>query len=75
MTNDSQPISPTDDRFGSYNVNLYSQTGFYAAYLEAIAARGWIGGVSSRGYFPGIKLTDFSASINGKPAFQFFYNQ
>lgn len=75
MTNDSQPISPTDDRFGSYNVNLYSQTGFYAAYLEAIAARGWIGGVSSRGYFPGIKLTDFSASINGKPAFQFFHNQ
>lgn len=68
-------LSPLDEEYGSYNVNINAQTGFYTAYLEAIPARDWIHGVASRGFYPGIKLTDFSSSIYGKPAFQLFHNQ
>ena len=68
-------ISATDSRYNSSNVNIQVQTQWYASYLEASAGRDWICGIASRGFFPGIKLSDFSSSIYGKPAYQLFHNQ
>ncbi len=68
-------ISATDTRYNNANVNLQVQTQWYASYLDAIANREWIEGVSSRGFFPWIKLSDFSSSIYGKPAQKLFHNQ
>ena len=68
-------ISATDTRYNNANVNLQVQTQWYASFLDAIANREWIEGVSSRGFFPWIKLSDFSSSIYGKPAQKLFHNQ
>ncbi len=48
------------------------QYNYYYAYLNPISYRGWISGVSSRGFDPSIQTTDFSASIYGKPAWNLF---
>lgn len=48
------------------------QYNFYYAYLNPISYRGWISGVSSRGFNPSLQTTDFSASIYGKPAWNLF---
>ena len=71
----SEIISATNPVFQGYNVNIDTQTNFYVSYLESIVIRSWIDGLASRGFFPGIKLTDFSSSIYGKPAYQLFHNQ
>ena len=68
-------ISATDSRYNSSNVNIQVQTQWYASYLEGSTGRDWINGIASRGFFPGIKLSDFSSSIYGKPAYQLFHNQ
>ncbi len=68
-------ISSTNPAYDSHNVNLEAQTQFYSAYLDAISARGWISGLAARGFFPTMKMTDFSSSIYGKPAFQLFQDQ
>lgn len=73
--NNSQTLSPTNSAYGAYNVDINAQTNFYSAYIEALAARSWVSGIVSRGFFPGIKLSDFSSSIYGKPAFQLFQEQ
>ena len=71
----SDPISATDSRYNSSNVNIQVQTQWYASYLEASTGRDWISGIATRGFFPWIKLSDFSSSIYGKPAYQLFHNQ
>ena len=48
------------------------QYNYYYAYLNPISYRGWISGVSSRGFDPSLQTTDFSASIYGKPAWNLF---
>lgn len=48
------------------------QYNYYYAYMNPISYRGWISGVSSRGFDPSIQTTDFSASIYGKPAWNLF---
>lgn len=75
FTINSQTISPTNSTYGAYNVDLNAQTNFYSAYIESLAARNWVNGIVSRGFFPGVQLTDFSSSIYGKPAFQLFKEQ
>lgn len=75
INNSSSIISSTNITYNSHNVDLDAQTQFYSAYLNAISARGWISGVSSRGFFPAMQMSDFSSSIYGKPAFYLFHNQ
>lgn len=73
--NPSNIISSTNGTYNSHNVDLDAQSQFYSAYLNAISVRGWVSGVASRGYFPGMKMTDFSSSIYGKPALNLFNSQ
>lgn len=73
--NSSNIISSTNGTYNSHNVDLDAQSQFYSAYLNAISVRGWVSGVASRGYFPGMKMTDFSSSIYGKPALNLFNSQ
>lgn len=61
-------ISPADPRFNASNVNLEIQDYFYDVYGAVLTSRDWISGVSSRGFYPVVKLTDFSSSVYGKPA-------
>ena len=75
INNPSSIISSTNVTYNSHNVDLDNQTQFYSAYLNAISARGWISGVSSRGFFPAMQMSDFSSSIYGKPAFYLFHNR
>lgn len=65
-------VSPFSNEFGIDNVSLDSQTSFYETYLTIWKDRPWIFGISSRGFFTGAELTDFSSSIYGKPAFLSF---
>lgn len=65
-------ISPYDTRYGPTNIDLASQTAFYSAYAPTIAQTSWLSGISTRGFFPIVKLTDFSSSIYGKPAMDVF---
>ena len=71
----SQTISPTNSSYGAYNVDLNAQLNFYSAYIDSLAARNWVKGIVTRGFFPGVQLSDFSSSIYGKPAFQLFHDQ
>jgi hypothetical protein len=48
--------------------DLEEQALAYEAVLSAAAARDWISGVVSRGYYPPAALQDESYSIHGKPA-------
>ncbi|MCK9245579.1 MAG: hypothetical protein M0P11_01325 [Anaerolineaceae bacterium] len=73
--NGSSIISAANPTYNSHNVDLDAQTQFYRAYLDSISTRGWISGIAARGFFPAMQLTDFSSSINGKPAFELFHNQ
>jgi hypothetical protein len=75
INNPSSIISSTNVTYNSHNVDLDTQTQFYSAYLNAISTRGWISGVSSRGFFLAMQMSDFSSSICGKPAFYLFHNQ
>jgi len=75
VSDNIKTLSPTNSAYGASNVDINAQTNFYNAYTEALAARSWISGIVSRGFFPGIKLSDFSSSIYGKPAFQLFQEQ
>lgn len=61
-------ISPYNPRYGSDNVTLESQSYFYETYVSVWKERPWIFGISSRGFFAGAELVDFSSSIFGKPA-------
>ncbi|MBP7212705.1 MAG: hypothetical protein KBA03_00575 [Anaerolineaceae bacterium] len=54
------------------DMDLEWQYDYYYAYLNPISYRGWIAGVSSRGFNPSIQTTDFSSSIYGKPAWNLF---
>ena len=49
-------------------ISLIDQADLYLAFLRVISHRNWIHGFVSRGYYPPVKLTDFSSSIHGKPA-------
>jgi len=65
-------IRPTDSQYGSANVDLASQDYFYQVYTPSLAQRDWISGISTRGFFPVLQLTDFSSSVYGKPALNTF---
>jgi len=65
-------ISPFNSQFGTGNVDLTSQDYFYQVYTSALASRDWVSGISTRGFFPVLQLTDFSSSIYGKPAMNSF---
>ena len=65
-------VSPYNPQYGAGNVDLDSQNFFYQVYTAVLAERGWVSGISSRGFFPVMKLTDFSSSIYGKPAMNAF---
>lgn len=67
-------VSPFDPQYGEGNVDLASQDYFYQIYTSALAQRDWVSGISTRGFFPVLKMTDFSSSINGKPAMNSFIN-
>ena len=49
-------------------VDVQEQADVYLALLRMINQRSWISGVITRGYFPVLKINDYSASIHGKPA-------
>ena len=65
-------IRPTDSQYGSANVDLAAQDYFYQVYTPSLAQRDWISGISTRGFFPVLQLTDFSSSVYGKPALNTF---
>ncbi len=65
-------VSPFNPQFGTGNVDLASQDYFYQVYTSVLAQRDWVSGISSRGFFPILQLTDFSSSIYGKPAMNSF---
>ena len=65
-------ISPFNPQYGAGNVDLESQNYFYQVYTPVLAQRGWVSGISTRGFFPVLQLTDFSSSIYGKPAMSSF---
>lgn len=65
---ESLMISPEYADLGSDQVDLQEQVNLYNALCQAIIERDWIDGIISRGYYPPVKLTDFSSSVNGKPA-------
>ncbi|MGB4595051.1 MAG: hypothetical protein WBI14_04020 [Anaerolineaceae bacterium] len=67
-------VSPFSPEYGPDNVTMESQAYFYDTYVTVWKERPWIFGISSRGFFPVVELTDFSSSIYGKPAFQSFLN-
>jgi len=67
-------ISPRALGYIAYPVNLGAQLNFYRTYLSALSQRSWVQGTSSRGFFPVVKLHDFSSSIYGKPAMQLLSN-
>jgi len=67
-------ISPRASAYNAYPANLDTQLNFYRTYLSALSQRSWVQGISSRGYFPVVKLHDFSSSIYGKPAMQLLSN-
>ncbi len=69
-----QLISPFNPQYGSGNVDLASQDYFYQVYTAALAQRSWVSGITTRGFFPVLQLTDFSSSIYGKPAMISFIN-
>lgn len=64
----SEPLTPFDPAFGNDSVNLEGQRFYYDLYGNGIWERTWIAGMASQGFFPVVKLTDFSSSIYGKPA-------
>ncbi len=64
---DSLLISPLDQNVNS-EIGLQEQFDIYNALCKVIVDRDWIEGFVSRGFFPPVKLTDFSSSIFGKPA-------
>lgn len=49
-------------------LDLQEQLDIYNAVMNSIAARSWITGVVSRGYYPTAALQDTSPSVHGKPA-------
>lgn len=61
-------INPLDHRYSAADVDLEAQQYFYNTYFPVLTSLDWVKGVSSRGFFPVVKLTDFSSSIYGKPA-------
>lgn len=65
-------ISPYNSQYGDGNVDLALQDYFYQIYPSALAERDWVSGISSRGFFPVLQITDFSSSIYGKPAMNSF---
>ena len=67
-------ISPRASAYATYPVELTAQLDFYRTYLSALSQRSWVQGISSRGFFPVVKLHDFSSSIYGKPAMQLLMN-
>ena len=67
-------ISPRASAYATYPVDLAAQLDFYRTYLSALSQRSWVQGISSRGFFPVVKLHDFSSSIYGKPAMQLLMN-
>ncbi len=75
VLDEAEILSANNPAFSSQNVDLECQALFYSAYAAAIAERGWISGVASRGFYPALPITDFSSSIYGKPAFTLFNNQ
>lgn len=65
-------ISPFNPQYGAGDVDLESQNYFYQVYTAVLAQRDWVSGISSRGFFPVLQLTDFSSSVYGKPAMNSF---
>lgn len=65
-------ISPFNPQYGAANVDLESQDYFYQVYTSSLSSYDWISGISTRGFFPVLQLTDFSSSIYGKPAMNTF---
>lgn len=61
-------ISATHIGNTSFVVDLQEQADIYLAFLRIISQRNWISGFISRGYYPPVKLLDYSSSIHGKPA-------
>lgn len=50
--------------------DLQEQALVYESLMAGAAARGWIAGFVSQGYYPPAALQDLSASVHGKPAQQ-----
>lgn len=65
-------VSPFNPQYGDGNVDLESQDYFYQVFSAVLAERGWVSGISTRGFFPVLEMTDFSSSIYGKPAMNSF---
>ena len=65
-------ISPFNPQYGAGNIDLEKQDYFYQVYTSVLAQRDWVSGISTRGFFPVLQLTDFSSSIYGKPAMNSF---
>lgn len=66
ISNAYQSIAP--DSQNQRAVDLEIQAKLYSAVLQSAAARDWVSGFFSRGYFPYAELQDASSSIYRKPA-------
>lgn len=65
-------VSPYDPQYGVGNVDLASQDYFYQVFTTVLTQLDWVSGISTRGFFPVLEMTDFSSSIYGKPAMNSF---
>lgn len=65
-SNEFQLVAPEDSQKDEPDLEL--QAKIYSAAIQSSAARDWISGFISRGYFPYVELQDTSSSIYRKPA-------
>ena len=65
-------VSPYDPQYGVGNVDLAPQDYFYQVFTTVLTQLDWVSGISTRGFFPVLEMTDFSSSIYGKPAMNSF---
>lgn len=65
-SNTSQQIAPGSETQRA--VDLETQAKIYSAILQSSAARDWVSGFISRGFFPYLELQDASSSIFRKPS-------
>lgn len=70
-----EPLSPLSGSLADEQANLEGQRFYYDLYTNGLLQRAWIAGVASQGYFPVVKLTDYSSSIYGKPAMDILWYQ
>lgn len=73
-TDHMNPLVSTINNDLTNFIDLESQANLYQDFACTTSSFEWIKGISSRGFNLGLRLTDFSSSIFGKPAMETFLN-